>query len=92
MRFWGQSAKNETSDVLERLERVERRLKDIELEWENFFDKARRMLQRISKRAERVEEFERREETPPTQTPEPKVLDPISARILARRSRAVPPG
>jgi hypothetical protein len=43
------------SDELVRLEAVERRLKVIEADWDEWYDKFRRLYMRLSKRVERGE-------------------------------------
>ncbi len=49
------------SEVEEKLAKLGRDFASLEMEWTNFFDKARRLLQRITKRAEVVEKAEEKE-------------------------------
>ena len=60
----------------------ERRLKEIEVEWEGWFDKYRRLYARISKRVQR-----QRDEEPPADSEAPAAApralgNPIAAAIL----------
>ncbi len=63
--FWRSRDSERFSAFDEKLEKLKRDQANLELEWTNFYDKARRMLARVSKRAEVVEKAEA-EETPPT--------------------------
>ncbi len=49
-------------DAEEELRKLRRKQEEIEIEWINFLDKAKRMLGRIVKRAELVERAEESEE------------------------------
>ncbi len=61
--FWRSRDSERFSQLDEKLEKLKRDQANLELEWTNFYDKARRMLARVSKRAEVVEKAEA-EETP----------------------------
>ena len=61
--------------------------KHLELEWEELYDKVRHQMARMSRRASR--EDKTNGDIPPIAGEEPSddELDPISAKIHARRSR-----
>jgi hypothetical protein len=82
------------SGMSERLKDLESGFKRMRLEWEDTFDKLQAVVQRIAKRAQRVEQFEQeaREQEPEPDTPAlPSSLTPnqraAQARILERRTR-----
>lgn len=56
--WWQKRESREISALDEKIEKLRRDFQSLELEWNNFFDKARRLLQRICKRAEVVEKAE----------------------------------
>jgi len=81
-------------DMAERLETVERDFKRLRLEWEDTYDRLRVLMQRIAKRAQRVDEGSP-EDTGPAPSPETgngPVLSPhhqtIQQKILERRRRS----
>jgi hypothetical protein len=82
-------------DADDRLATLERRMKEIELEWELAYDKLRTLAARYSKRAERIEQHE--QQTPPENAmPTGSItdlsrLDPVSRRIIERRRRLFTP-
>ncbi len=59
--FWRSRDSEKFSAIEEKVEKLRRDFQSLELEWTNFFDKARRLLQRITKRAEIVEHAEEKE-------------------------------
>lgn len=70
---------------------LEADMKSLRSEWEDLYDKVLRLLRRLNKRAQ---DLQAREETP-EDAPEPTNggpmgIDPISAKILARRARVSP--
>ncbi len=98
--FWQTQRTNRRLKQLEDgMENVERALKRIQLEWEDTYDKLRVLMQRIVKRAQRIEELQ---ESPPERQPENGAGEAeqepsasslsgraaeINQRILARRNR-----
>jgi len=89
-------AHRKLKDLDERLSTVEREMKALKMEWEDTYDRLRRVVQRVAKRAEIVERAERAqgeqetegaEENTGLATPVVPGLDPISQKILARRHR-----
>jgi hypothetical protein len=76
----------------DRLATIERKFTDLELEWINFYDKARTMMGRIAKRAE-VVEGKLRQDAPPGPDgdgaqPDPYAhMDPVTRAILERRGQ-----
>lgn len=92
-------AENRFSELEERLDKVERAMKALQLDWDNTYDKVRQMMGRISKRAEQLHDEAESNgklypapETPPDGLPEgvPRTLTArqaaIQAQILRRRS------
>lgn len=67
------------SELEERLEKAERGLASAQLDWDELYEKMRRLMGRVTKRAAVVEEAEA-EETMPQDN-----ADRISAQIRARR-------
>ncbi len=61
--FWRSRDSERFSAFDEKLEKLKRDQANLELEWTNFYDKARRMLARVSKRAEVVEKADAEEAT-----------------------------
>lgn len=66
------------------LDKLQRRFKDIELEWETAYDKVHKATQRLNKR---VRDAERREVDAEEPNGEPEV-DQFTQRVLARRRNA----
>jgi phage shock protein A len=86
-------AKREKRELEERLEKVERAIAGLRLDWEETYDKMVKLVQRYTKRAEVIAQSE--EQAQPANgsltgsTTATKQLDPMSKRILERRSRIV---
>jgi hypothetical protein len=53
------------SAIVEKQESFERRVKAVELDWENMYDKFRSILQRITKRAQDAEKAKEEAPEPP---------------------------
>jgi len=76
----------------DRITTVERQCKSMQIEWANTLDQLRGQLLRIRKERERIEAAQP-ESSPPENLSDEDIasgqttLDPISARILARRNR-----
>jgi hypothetical protein len=78
-----------------RLDKLESDLRMMRGEWEDTYERVMRALRRLNKRAQDMDKREEREqesaqEPPGATIPGMPSLDPISAAIIARRSRAVP--
>jgi len=73
----------------ERIETVERQLKGVKLEWESTYDKLHRIVQRISKRAERAEELEPREDGHDSSAPPVETGAPQAGAGLSQRQREI---
>jgi len=68
-------------DWIIRLEAIERRMKVIEADWEEWFDKYRRLYARLSKRVEREESPQNAPE--PTNGAKPyRTTNPLALAIL----------
>ncbi len=59
--FWRSRDSEKLSQLIESFAKLKRDQDNIELEWTNFHDKAKRMLARVSKRAEVAEKAEEQE-------------------------------
>ncbi len=62
--MWPFSSRADDSRIFELTEQIAKLKRDqqnLELEWSSFFDKARRLLARVTKRAEVVEKAEEKE-------------------------------
>lgn len=78
----------------EEFEKLEAKHKNLEVEWLDTLDKVKRFMFRAQKDWQRIEQLETsRQDAPgssqpglPMQSPSP-LIDPISAKILARRAR-----
>jgi hypothetical protein len=84
-------ATREKRDLEERVEKVERAIAGLRLDWEETYDKLVKLVQRYTKRAEVIERSEQPDATanvsPTGSTTVSPQLDPISRRIMERRSR-----
>jgi len=98
---WGKSAEPSPKTPAEtteaRLDRLESQQRQLQLEWQDTYERVMRALRRLNKRAQ----DEAAREAEGHQTPQMPLgasisgglaLDPISAAIMARRNRAVPTG
>jgi hypothetical protein len=83
------------SVLTERVETIERENKAIRLEWEDTYDKLRAVMQRVAKRAQRVEQLAPEEPGMPVVEPEnpdrfpgltPRQAE-VQQKIMARRAR-----
>ncbi len=72
-------------DKLARLEALERKIKALELEWDEMYDQFRRLYAKLSKRVERAKnddhDSDREEEAPP---PGARVTNPLALQLLQR--------
>lgn len=77
-------------DILDRLEKLERSLKALELEWEDAYDKLRHMMGRVAKRAEALERSEQQIEHGVALPPATGIagLSPRAAQIQERIRQA----
>lgn len=81
-----------------RLDRLEAQQRQLQLEWQDTYERVMRALRRLNKRAqdEAAREDHGASGTPPlplgASIPGHPGIDPISAAILARRARALPTG
>ena len=88
--MWWKSTRRE-KDIVERLETLERAMKALYLDWDDAYDKMRTLTARFTKRAQQIEKHEA--EVDPVNasrtgsTTVSSALDPVSRRILDRRSR-----
>ena len=96
--MWPFKAQAVDTKLSERVERLERDFRELKLDWEMMYDKCRKLMQRIAKRAEVVENAEHAnnggsaEEVPPdTLSPTWSKLSPrqkqIQMQVLARRQQ-----
>ena len=67
-----------------RIEQLERAFKNLELEWENAYDKVHKAVQRLNKRQR---DLDKAENAPESTNEEPAVSD-FEKRVKARRTHA----
>ena len=88
--MWWKSTRKE-KDIVERLETLERAMKALYLDWDDAYDKMRTLTARFTKRAQQIEKHEAEAEpvnaSRTGSTIVSSALDPVSRRILERRSR-----
>lgn len=70
--------------MLDRLDKLERQVKDLRLDWDLTFEKFQRLAARLAKRAERAEEAA---EDPPRHTNGDSltIRNPLAAALLGRK-------
>jgi hypothetical protein len=96
--FSGKKERSEPEDATERLERLEKRVKMLEVEWNEVYDKFRQLHMRVAKRVQRLDQAEADEPqangTGEAEVPSsgvPSTLSPrariIQQQILERRNR-----
>lgn len=71
-----------SADEAARLEALERRLKVIEADWDEWYDKFRRLYARLSKRVERGEEPTQEPAGAPTPRPGHHTTNPLALALL----------
>lgn len=86
------TARTPAGTLDERVQAVEAGLRSLSLEWEDAYEKLMRALRRLNKRAQDQRERDEREEQSHQDAPgptngAPAGIDPISAKIMARRAR-----
>ncbi len=87
----------DVNSLSKRVDQLETDIRQLKLEWLSTYDKFRSILARIAKREERARAMDDAEpsagfqEATPGNGPVASSLDPISAKILARRNRMRPP-
>ncbi len=72
-------------ELIERMEKLEHVLKGAQLDWDDLYEKMRRLHGRVQKRAALIERADAQNEVG-VDGPEASI-DPVSERILARRRR-----
>lgn len=76
----------EYTDVVRRLGRLEAEVETLHLQWAGYRDEMKRLANRLERRDQRAAERESRSPEGSNGGPPPvEALDPISARVLARR-------
>jgi hypothetical protein len=97
--FSGKKQRSEPEDTTERLERLEKLVRSLEIEWNEVYDKFRQLHMRVAKRVQRLDQAEADEaagnetgETEVSTSGVPSTLSPrlrtIQQQILERRNRA----
>ena|SRR5258708_3925130 len=89
----------DVNSLSKRVDQLETDIRQLKLEWLSTYDKFRSILARIAKREERARAYDDAEPSAGSQEavpdghlgPTASSLDPISAKILARRNRMRPP-
>ncbi len=97
--FSGKKERSEPEDTTARLERLEKQVKMLEVEWNEVYDKFRQLHMRVAKRVQRLDQAEADEATgngagetlEATSASGPSTLSPrarlIQQQILERRNR-----
>ncbi len=96
--FSGKKQRSEPEDTTERLERLEKQVKMLEVEWNEVYDKFRQLHMRVAKRVQRLDQAEAdeaqangAEEAEVSTSGVPSTLSPrartIQQQILERRNR-----
>lgn len=89
------TSKTPAGTLEERVQLLEANIRTLSLEWEDTYERIMRALRRLNKRAQDQKERDAKEdenaqEAPGATIPEYPGVDPISAKILARRARVSP--
>ncbi len=92
--MWWRTRTRRLEELEDEVASLKRAFGNLELEWSNAYDKLRKIVQRISKRAEIVERAESPGAVPGAESGRANGTNPLSARqqefnerILARRNR-----
>ncbi len=96
--FSGKKERSEPEDTTARLERLEKQVKMLEIEWNETYDKFRQLHMRVAKRVQRLDQAEADEaagngtgEAEVTTSGVPSTLSPrmrtIQQQILERRNK-----
>lgn len=82
-------AQRRLKHIEEELERLQRDFKGLRMEWDDAYDKLRTLTARFTKRAEAIEKARAPQgaEGVEENVAHGPTLDPVSARILARRAK-----
>lgn len=75
--IWPFRGRRQAKDLVERVEVLERRLKVVEADWDEWYDKFRHLYARLAKRMSRQEAEEAPNGPAPTRT-----TNPLAARLL----------
>ena len=75
--------KKSDKSLEERVEKLERQHRELHAEWVVWYEKAQKLLWRLVKRQEAVSDEV--DPSPPAENAPQRRVDPISAKILARR-------
>ncbi len=90
--MWWSKNKKPPEDASERLERIEKTVRMLELEWTDTYDKFRQLHMRVAKRVQRLEEAPETETTQQVEggdaeSPLSAHQREVQARIMQRRNR-----
>jgi hypothetical protein len=83
------STKRSVGKLRDEIEELERRVKRVESQVDDFTEKIQRQMWRLLKRKEIPEPGGTEIAPPPTNSAHIEALDPISAKLLARRNRTI---
>ena len=86
--FSGKKQRSEPEDTTERLERLEKQVKMLEVEWNEVYDKFRQLHMRVAKRVQRLDQAEADEATG-TGTGEAEVIPSGVPSTLSARARII---
>ena len=90
--MWPFKQKPASPDLVERIETLERGLRNLRIDWDDTYEKLTRILGRITKRdaLARARGAETPEDAPGSHEPEPAATDPFSQQVLALRRHGRP--
>jgi len=86
--FSGKKQRSEPEDTAERLERLEKQVKMLEIEWNETYDKFRQLHMRVAKRVQRLDQAEA-DEAQANGTGEAEVIPSGVPSTLSPRARII---
>ncbi len=86
--FSGKKQRSEPEDTTERLERLEKQVKMLEIEWNETYDKFRQLHMRVAKRVQRLDEAEAEEAAAATVEGEEVISSGVPS-TLSTRARTI---
>lgn len=84
---WFHKDDSRVSDCLERVAKLERAYRELELDWNNTYDKLRTMMARIAKRAEFVQNHERPQDPEGSDLPTDSSVSPLWSKLTPRQKQ-----
>jgi hypothetical protein len=85
--MWPFSAPTRDSKLLERLETLERDMRNLRLDWETTYEKIRTLMARLAKRAESLDNRAERETTGEEQISPEAAISPTFSKLTPRQKQ-----